>query len=289
MAMQITNQAQISFSYGAATGTAASNIATTNLQGPLHAGKSSLGDTYRENGEVTYILTVTNAAQSALTDIEIIDNLGTYTPAGMAAPVTPLTYTGPAQLYVDGVFTSTLTPDVTDSSLSFFLPTLAAGSAALIVYRTQANAYAPLAVGSTIVNTATLQAASLAEVLTVSDTVTVENYANMSIVKDMSPDPVLGGQPITYRFTLYNRGNTPAESVVLSDLFSPAPTITRVQVNGTDVSPVDLSYAQGLLVLPREGSNLSITVPAASYVRSPATGQIMPVPGTTSILVEGTL
>ena len=42
-------------------------------------------------------------------------------------------------------------------------------------------------------------------------TILVENYANLSILKEMSPNPIADGDTITYTFTIHNYGNTPAD------------------------------------------------------------------------------
>ena len=87
---------------------------------------------YRRNGELTYILTATNSGANALTNVVLSDNLGAYTPAGGAAAVYPLTYAGPAQLYINGVLSGSITPTVSATGVTFTIPTLAAGATATV-------------------------------------------------------------------------------------------------------------------------------------------------------------
>lgn len=229
----ITNQARITYSYGAVNAAAASNIATATLTEPLTGSKTSLGSTYTAGDEITYILSLTNGSANAATDITVSDNLGRSTAGG--ATYTPLSYVGPAYLYINGVYTSELTPATTAGSLIFTLPSIPAGANAVIIYKAALTSEAPLTSGSTVTNTATFTSPTLGTAEK-SNTITVENYARLNIVKSMSPNPVVGGGQLTYTFTVYNYGNDAATDVVLTDVFSPAPTDIAVTVNGTAVS-----------------------------------------------------
>ena len=78
MATTITNQARLQFTYGGTTATAASNIASTVMQGPLAVTKSVLESAYQNDSELTYIVNLTNSGAATLTNIFVIDDLGTY-------------------------------------------------------------------------------------------------------------------------------------------------------------------------------------------------------------------
>ena len=248
----ITNQARITYSYGAVNAAAASNIATATLTEPLTGSKTSLGSTYTAGDEITYILSLTNGSANAATDITVSDNLGRSTADGVA--YTPLSYVGPAYLYLNGVYTSELTPATTAGSLIFTLPSIPAGANAVIIYKAALTSEAPLTSGSTVTNTATFTSPTLGTAEK-SNTITVENYARLNIVKSMSPNPVVGGGQLTYTFTVYNYGNDAATDVVLTDVFSPAPTDITVTVNGTAVSAENYTYTGGTLTLPAAGSS----------------------------------
>lgn len=288
MATTITNQARLQFTYGTTTGTASSNIASTVVQGPLTADKSVLEDTYRAGDELTYMINVTNNGPTALTAVTVIDDLGAYEVTPTLSRM-PLRYKDPTHLYINGVFSSTLTPVQTDDGVTFTIPSLAAGANAMLIYKAQISDAALLEAGAEIVNTATITATGVSEPLTVSETVDVEAYADVSIIKAMSPNPVTDGGTLTYTFTIQNYGNTEATDVVFSDSFTPSPDPITVMVAGTTVAPANYSYTGGLLTLPATGSPYSLTIPAATFTQDTTTGEVAVNPGIVSIVVTGTL
>ncbi len=289
MATRITNQATLTYQYGTTTAQASSNVASVLLQEALAASKTTLDTAYRRGGELTYILSATNSSANALTNVTLSDNLGGYTPASGTAMVYPLTYTGPAQLYINGVLSGSITPTSTTSGVVFTVPSLASGATATILYKATVNSNAALGSTSTIVNTVTVAADNIADTSTATHTVTVEDYADVTIVKDMSPATLTDGSTITYTFTLYNYGNTAATGVVLSDTFNPAPTNLAVTINGTAVPASDYVYASGVLTLPESGADTTLSVPAATYTQDSSTGEVTVSPGITTVIVTGTI
>ena len=286
MPTQITNQANVAFNYGNVAGSATSNIATTTLLDPLAAEKRSVGATYRAGERITYTVSVVNNGNTTLQNVTITDNLGAY--AAGTQIYTPLTYAGDAVLYVNGAYVSAIEGTIGENGVVFVIPTLAPGANALVVYPADVNSFAPLTEGSAIVNTATVTAQGITTPVSATNTITVEDYANITIVKEMSPDPVSDGDVLTYTFTIRNFGNTPATDVVLTDNFGPAPASITVTVGGEIVPATDYTYENGLLTLPT-GEELSMTVPAATVTQDPATGEVTVTPGTLVITVSGTI
>lgn len=283
----ITNQASVSYAYGERTARALSNVAETVLTDPVTATKTALGTDYRAGEQITYILTAQNGTAAPITDLVVTDNLGTFTDAGVT--VTPLSYLGPAYLYINGVFSGELTPATGRDEVIFTLPALPVGANAVIVYQAQVNEYAPLGQANEIDNIALFESASLGLSQTAEAAIQTENYADVRIVKTMTPNPVTDGERLTYVFTISNYGNEDATDVTLTDTFSPAPTAITVSVDGTTVPPSGYSYTGGTLVLPGADPTQELTIPAATYTRDATTGIYTVNPGTVTVTVTGTI
>ena len=282
----IENFATVSYTSGGVTETKVSNLAEIGLNSAVTLTKSVLGETYGEDSVLTYILTVTNTSSSEITNVSIRDDLGTFTSGTLE--LTPLTYTPPALLLVDGTDSSaSLTTDSSvPGGLTFSFPSLPAGATANIVYRATVNEFAPLELSSTITNTATLESDSDCAEGTASETVTVAEAANVSVFKQMSPNPVVCGDLVTYTIRIYNYGNIPAENVQLTDNFDPAPTNITVSRDGTLLAATDYTYENGLLTIPATDAQ-NIIVPAATFVRDAESGVVSVVPGMIEYVITG--
>ncbi|MBQ0010891.1 MAG: hypothetical protein KBS76_07325 [Ruminococcus sp.] len=283
----ITNQASVSYAYGERTARALSNVAETVLVDPVTVTKRALGTTYRAGDEVTYILTARNGTAAPITDLTVTDDLGTFTSGGVT--VTPLSYIGPAYLYINGTFVNELTPTVRTDSITFTLPTVPVGANVMIVYKARINEYAPLAQANEIDNTAMFESPALRLSQMAQGAIQTESYADVRIVKTMTPNPVSDGGRLTYILTISNYGNEDATDVTLTDTFTPAPTGITVSVDGVTVPPALYSYTGGTLTLPAACSSQESTIPAATYTRDPATGVYTVNPGTVTVTVTGTI
>ena len=277
----ITNQANLKYTYGTTTATVVSNVAETVKNAGLSAEKRALESAYREGATLTYLISLKNLGAAAVENLVIADNLGAYTPAGAAAPVVPLTFSGDATLYVNGAFSEELAPVVSESGVQFTIPSVPAGADALLVYQTAVNGFAPLAAGSEITNTATVGDESV----TVSATVPVADYADVSIEKEMSPNPVTDGGTLTVTFTIENRGNTDATGLQLTDDFPLALSDVAVTVNGAPISA--FTFENNLLTVP-SGAQTTLSVPAATFTQD-ETGAISVTPGVLTVVMTGTV
>ena len=284
----IENFATVSYTSGGITETRVSNIAEISVESAIGFTKTSLGNTYNDNSVLTYILTVTNSSGSDITGSTITDNLGTYVFG--STELTPLEYVAPAVLLINGQDVSAqLGVDTTTvGSLIFTIPTIPAGTTANIIYKAQVNDYAPLAIDSTIVNTSTFESNSECADTTASATVSVANIANISIIKQMCPNPVICGDTITYTIKIYNYGNTAAENVVLTDDFNPAPANITVSRDGVLLLGTDYTYVDGTLTVP-SATATPVTVPAATFVQDPVTGIVSITPGVVEYTITGTI
>ena len=284
----IENFATVRYTSGGVTETKVSNIAEISIDSAVGFTKTSVGDTYNDNSVLTYILTITNSSGSEIVGSTITDNLGTY-PFG-ATELTPLEYVAPAVLLINGQNVSAqLGVDASNAgNLIFTIPTIPAGATANIIYKAQVNDFAPLALDSTIINTSTFESNSECADTSASTTVSVANSANIQIIKQMCPNPVICGDTITYTIKIYNYGNTAAENVVLTDDFNPAPTNITVSRDGVLLLGTDYTYVDGTLTVP-SATGASVTVPPATFTQDPVTGIITITPSVVEYTITGTI
>lgn len=284
----IENFATVSYTSGGITETKVSNLAEIGLESAISFTKTTLGDSYAEDEAITYILSMTNTSASAINNVSVTDNLGTFVFGTLE--LTPLSYAPPALLLINGQDVSgQLSVDSTSpATLLFSFASLPAGATANIVYRASVNEYAPLELGASIENTATLTSDSDCADGTASATVNAVAAANVSVFKQMSPNPVVCGDTVTYTIRIYNYGNIDAENVILSDTFNPAPDNITVSRNGVLLLESDYTYANGTLTVPSTATN-PVTVPAATFVRDANTGIVTVTPGTVEYIITGTI
>ncbi|MBR0508166.1 MAG: DUF11 domain-containing protein [Clostridia bacterium] len=280
----ITNQANLTYTYGATTASVLSNLASTELAAPLSAEKRALDEGYRSGSELTYVISLRNESGTALSNVSVTDDLGAYVPDGGTDPVQPLTVSGAAMLYLDGVFSEALSPVVTEAGATFTIPSIPAGASALLIYQAAVNGFAPMTQGSEITNTAEIGT----DPVTVSATVPVESFAHVTVEKEMTPDPVAPGGTLTATFTVENDGNEPATDLVLTDAFPIPLSNVSVTVNGAPVT--DFTFEADTLTLPAPDSGATtLTVPAATFTQDPATGAVTVKPGTLTVVLTGTV
>ena len=282
----IENFATVRYTSGGVPATTVSNIAQIDLASSVTFDKRTVGSTYSEGDLVTYIMTISNTSSNPLNTVSVTDDLGTFT--SQTGEITPLTFVGPAILLVDGQDVSAnLTTDSTQTSqVVFSIPALAAGATANIIYTARVNEFAPLELDSTIVNNATLTTDSDCADGNASATVTVAPAADVSIFKQMSPNPVVCGDTVTYTIRLYNYGNIDAENVQLIDVFDPIPTNIAVYRNGVLLEGTAYSYENGTLTVPATATD---TIPAATFTRDATTGEVVVTPGTVEYVITGVI
>ena len=279
-----TNQATLRYNGNVVN----SNITTGELLEVLSATKTAVIDTYSQGSEITYVINIVNTGTITFTGISINDDLGAY-PLG-ANTYVPLDYvTGSVQYYLNGILQPT--PGVVEGPpLIISGITVPANGVATIIYVARANQYAPLNLGGTITNTATISGGGITEI-TVTETVTVESGARLTISKSMCPTTVTENGRLTYTFVIENIGNTAAvatDNVAITDTFNPILTGLAVTFNGAAwTEGVNYTYSE----LTGEFSTIpgQITVPAATYTQDPGTGEWIIEPGVGVLTVTGTV
>ena len=279
-----TFQNQATLSYGGIT--LSSNIVTGEFNVDLAITKTPVVSTYAAGETVTYVISIVNSGSLSYSDLTLTDDLGGYTVTGGTAY--PLTYTeNSVNYYINGVLQAAPTvnagPPLTIAPIS-----VPAGGNATIVYQASVNAFAPLAEGSVIQNTATLSGAALTDPLSASATVTVLAAPILSLTKGLEPTVVSDGGTITYTLRIENAGNLPItaeDDLTVNDTFDPVLENITVMLNGAAMPATDYTYSAEGLFATVAGA---VTVPAASFVTDPETGAVIVTPGVTVLTISGT-
>lgn len=265
-----------------------SNITTGELLEVLSAAKTAVTNTYSQGSDITYVINIVNSGSVAYTGISVSDNLGAYV-FGIG-DVVPLDYvTGSAKYYINGVLqddvTVTAGPPLVISGI-----TVPSGGVATIIYVAKTNQYAPMGIESGITNTAIVSGNGINDI-TVTENVTPESGAKLTINKSMSPTTVTENGRLTYTFVIQNSGNTAAvaaDNVIVTDTFNPILKNITVTFNGTPwTEQTDYTYSETTGVFETVAGK--ITVPAATYTQDGTSGEWIVEPGVSVITISGTV
>ncbi len=281
---RFTNQAQLRYGNSVAN----SNIAVGEILEVLSATKTAVGDSYKQDDSVTYVVSIVNSGTTPITGLTLTDNLGEY--AFGATTLLPLTYIdGTIVYYVNGVLQAapTVTPGTPLTVTGISVP---AGGNATIVYETRANEFAPLTPGSEITNTATISGAGLTSIA-VQETITVESEPLLTITKSVSPVPVTENGTLTYTFLIQNNGSAEADAdtgIVITDTFNPILKNLTVSYNGTTLTEgTDYTYDETTGEFATVAGK--ITVPAGNFTQDTTSGTWNVNPGAGTLVVTGTI
>ena len=279
-----TNKATLSYNGG----TVDSNTVTGELLEVLSITKTAILDEYTAGDTVTYVVALRNTGPTALTGVTVTDDLGGY-PFG-AGTLYPLTYVlGSATYYTNGILQPApmvaAGPPLSVTGLS-----IPAGGNALLIYEAAVNSYAPLAVGSTITNTATASGGGISTPISATETITAGQSAMLTISKSLCPTIVTENAQLTYTFIIENTGNTPAvatDNIVVTDTFDPILNPIAVAFNGTSWTG-GVNYTYNAATGDFSTIAGEITVPAATYTQNPD-GTWTITPGVSTLSVTGTV
>ena len=279
-----SNFATLSYSGG----TTNSNTVTGELLEAVSVTKTAVVENYAAGEDVTYVITMINSGDTAVSGLTLTDDLGGYTYAG--GTVWPLSYVdGSARLYINGTLQAspgvTAGPPMIVTGIS-----VPAGGNVTLVYEAAVTGFAPLAAGAEIVNTVSVAETVRLIDVTASETIAAEEAAELNISKAVSPTAVSPNGQLTYTFVIENVGNTAAtagDAAVLTDVFDPILEGLTVTYNG-------VTWAEGTNYTYEETSGTfttlagQITVPAAEYTQT-ADGQWSVTPGTATLVITGTV
>ena len=280
-----SNQATLTYN-GSSTN---SNIAYGEILDVLVATKTAVEGSYAPGQIVTYVVTLRNTGNGALTGLTVTDDLGGYDFNGTT--VYPLTYeAGSAALFTNGV--PQAAPAVTAGPpLVFSGISVPAGGDTVLVYQAQANAYADPAAGGTIVNTVTVTGDGLSAPITAQETVAVGTQPMLTISKSITPAQVVDNDRVTYTFVIQNSGNqavVATDNASITDTFDPILTALAVTFDGaTWTEGVQYNYDETTGLFTTVAGQ--ILVPAATYVQDPVTGAYTATPGIATLVVTGTI
>lgn len=279
---QFTNQAQLTYNNTVTV----SNLAVGEIQAVLSINKTAVSDIYTDNDSITYAVNIINSGNSDLTGLTLTDNLGAY--AFDALNLVPLTYVpNTVRYFRNNILQAPPTVNVTDAGLVITNFTVPANGSATFLYETMTNEFAPLQPESSITNTAELTGNFTA--VTAYETIEVSSEPELSITKSISPIPVMENGTVTYTFVIQNSGNAAVTAgAVITDTFNPILSNISATFNDTVwVQGVDYTYntATGLFT----SSENRVTVAAAEYKQDTTTGIITVTPGTSTLVVTGTI
>ena len=280
-----SNQATLTYNDGSTN----SNIAYGEILDVLVATKTSVEGSYTPGELVTYVVTLRNTGNAALTGLTVTDDLGGYDFNGTT--VYPLTYeAGSVAMFTNGVPQAAPIVDP-GPPLVFSDIAVPAGGDVVIVYQARANAYANPEVGGTIDNTVTVTGDGLSAPITATETVDAEAAPDLTISKSITPAQVVDNDQVTYTFVIQNSGNqavVATDNAAITDTFDPILTALTVTFNGD-------TWTQGVQYNYNEATGLfttvpgQILVPAATYTQDPVTGIYTVTPGIATLVVTGTI
>lgn len=265
-----------------------SNVTTGELLEVLSATKTAVTKTYKQGSDITYVINIVNSGSVAYTGLTITDNLAAYV-FGIGDLI-PLDYVnGSVKYYINGVLQPDLTVE-TDTDLVINGITVPANGVATIIYVARTNQYAPLEIESQLTNTAVIGGDGITDI-TVTETVTPENGAQLTINKSMSPTTVTENGRLTYTFVIQNSGNTAAlvaDNVIVTDTFNPILKNMTVTYNGAAwTEQTNYTYSEDTGLFSTVAGQ--ITVPNATYTQDSTTGEWIVEPGVSVITVTGTV
>lgn len=280
-----SNQATLTYN-GISTN---SNIAYGEILETLSVTKTAIEDGYSAGSTITYAVTLKNTGTAPLSGITVSDDLGGYLVG--STTVYPLTYQdGSATLFIDGV-PQAAPAVIAGPPLVFSGINLPGNSDAVLIYQATVNGFANPNADGVIDNTVTVSGGGLTSEITAVASVPVTVAPVLSISKSITPSQVVDNDRVTYTFIIQNTGNQAVlatDNAAINDIFDPILSALTVTFNGTAWSE-GIQYSYDETTGDFSTNNGQITVPAATYIQDPTTGEYTVTPGTSTLIVTGTI
>lgn len=280
---QFTNQAQLTYNNTVTV----SNLAVGEIQDVLSISKTAVDSVYTGDDTITYAVNIINSGISDLTSLTLIDDIGAYQLAS-GTTVTPLTYVPDTLRYFrNNILQTPPTVNITTDGLVITGFTVPANGSTLFLYETATNEFTPLEANSSITNTAKLTG-NFTTVIA-SETINVSAEPLLSIVKSISPIPVMENGTVTYTFVIQNNGNAPVTSgAVITDMFDPILSNITATFNDKQwIAGTDFMYDTSTGLFTSAANR--VTVDAATYTQDQNTGVVTVEPGTSTLVITGTI
>lgn len=277
-----TNQATLSYSGG----TTNSNIVTGEIVDVLSMTKTAVSQSYTPGENVTYVVSIVNNGEVAVTGLTVTDDLGGYELEGET--VYPLEYVDGSLLYlVDGapqeMPDGTAGPPASVTGID-----VPANGNVTLIYEARVTGFAPMGPDAEITNTVTVEGACAP--LSASATIPMAGEPELTISKAVSPEVVPGCGELTYTFVIQNSGSEAAgaeDAIVLSDTFDPVMNDITVELDGAALTEgTDYTYDETTGEFATAAGR--ITVPGATYTQND-NGTWTATPGVAVLTVAGTL
>lgn len=282
---QFTNQAQLRYGNSVTN----SNIAVGEILEVLSATKTAVRDTYGPNDTITYVVSIVNSGTTPITGLTISDNLGSY--AFGTGTLVPLTYLDGSITYYSNGSLQTAPAVTAGPPLSITGISVPANGNTTVVYEVAVNEYAPLQTDASITNRITISGGSTITPLAAEETVFAQTAPLLSITKSVSPVPVTENGTLTYTFQIQNSGNAAADTaagIVVTDTFDPILSNLTVSYNGTTLAEgTDYTYDTTTGAFATIAGKL--TVPAAAFSQDPDSGIQIISPGSSTLIITGTV
>jgi len=266
-----------------------SNIVTGVISDTISAYKNANKMSYTHGDEITYAVSIINSNNTAANGLTVSDDLGAYLFNGNT--VVPLEYVNGSVLYfVNGILQAEPTIN-TENGLEISGINIPSAGNAIIIYTVGVDPYAPLGSGGFITNTATISGDGIITDITVSETISSEVAADLTIVKSLSPTTVYNNGQLTYTLTIQNYGATPVvatEDALVTDTFNPILKNLVVAFNNTTwTMGVNYTYDESTGLFSTLPGN--ITIPSAVYTQDQTSGVWTVTPGISVITVTGNI